>query len=385
MNSTAPAQHGLSMNFTNQDFIDDYTDTFVENFLAAYRNTMAESKDAQAVPPFDVREFYRELFLFEVFDVATVEENLTTLIQETPKAYHILKQAWLHMIKDFSAALIDRKARQLADLSRLLSRISAYSDLAYDVYFELSQQRCIISPPKPRDATAHTQLIEGFRDYIGGAKGKEKPTIYTRFQGLPIERPGKVIRADSNGLVFQVDPRLRTSILHGCQVAIVDSPLHKGCFRVMAPQQGEEEDTIVFGYITPHSPCERQRFVRVEPQSIVPVQLSCHDRELEGRLVNIARPGATFYLRTNNATLLQPKTVLHGAFILPIPDENEPLRINQSMTVTRLFANQRNDPDAHQLTVSFQLTPADEERLEHYLSLRQSQIISELQRLSSKA
>ena len=372
MNSTISSTQTDHISFTNQDLINAYAPIFARNI----RENFSELTEGEL--PFDPLELYNNLFCFDVFDIITVEEHFEQLIRITPNAYEILKQGWLELVKDFSADLLGKSSHQLADIRKLVDRISAYLDLLYDTYFEISKEfsytRQHIAQQIPEE------IVERFlQSHTDDITNKVQPiTLYTRFRGIPIERSCSVISAGSQALILDVDPRMKAALTNGIGVVMIDCPQQQTTYRALYNSTVKHQAGIAFSHLTPLNVHFRHQHIRVEPLFSTSVLLSGNNDEIDARLINISDSGATLYCRTNTRELVANNTKLQMKLELPSHSPTGKIKLTTPAIITRVIENYRKDPFAYRLNVSFKLNTYDDEILYSYISMRQSEILAEL-------
>ena len=334
--------------------------------------------------PFDAAELYRQLFCFDVFDIITVEESFEKLIRITPGAYEILKQGFLELVKAFSADLLTQSSHQLIDIRKLVDRISAYLDLLYDTYFEISKEFSYTREHVPQQIPE--DLIEWFTqgELSATPEDENKLTLYTRFRGIPIERSCTVVNASAKAVVFDVDKRMKAALTHGMGVAMISCQHLKKTYRALYNSSIKHGDGIAFSYLSPLKVNFRQQHIQVEPLFSTTVSLSGDMDEFDARLIDIADSGATLYCRSGAGEMLVKGATLQMRLTLPSHLPGGVIQLDSEVRIRRVINHYRKDPFAYRLSVDFTLNTHDDELLFSYISMRQSEILAELNSLCER-
>ncbi len=375
-NSPVTTGNGYTL-FTNQELINGYSDDFARSITDSFARVTRDNRQL----PFDATELYRQLFCFDTFDICSVEESFEKLIRDTPSAYEILKQAWLELVRTFSADLLMQSSHQLIDIRKLVDRISAYLDLLYDTYFEISKEFSYTRQHVPQSVPE--ELIEQFKhsDYHERKEGEHRLTLYTRFRGIPIERSCTVINASSNGVIFDVDKRMKAALTHGMGVAMIDCQSQHKTYRALYNPEISHDSGIGFSYLTALQARFRHQHIRVEPLFSTAVSLSGSIDEIDARLIDISDSGATLYCRSAAGEMLVEGAVLQMRLTLPSHLPAGEIQLNNEVHISRVINNYRKDPAAFRLSVDFTLSTHDDELLSSYIGMRQSEILAELNSL----
>ena len=373
MSTDNPTPNEGYVAFTNQDLINGYADVYATSLRNCY-TTLTGGKTAL---PFDPAKLYHELFCFEVFDLITIEEIFTSFVRQTPYAYEILKQSWLDLISRFSTDLLRKQSHQLNDIRKLIDKITAYQDLLYDTYFEISRELSYTREKIP------AQVPQAMIDHMNQipSSAKKSLQVYTRFRGMAIERDCALLSIDPQGIALAADKKLQAALKNGLGIAIIDCQALQQSYRSLYDPRQQRPGVLVLSYMTPLNMRYRQQHIRVEPPFNTPVELSAIGEQIEARLLDISLHGVNLYCRTNAKSLLVKDKSLNIKLTLSSPHTSAPLHIDTMATITRVIDNYRHDPHAFRLCLSFALPGNVHELLAAYLTVRQSEILAELNSL----
>ncbi len=366
MNTVANNHH-----FTNDDLINGYEGLFAKHI----EMTFGQYTGGDVELPFDSKILYQQLFNFEVFDISSVDEELRRLIYLTPNAYEILKSAFLELLKQFTSDLTARHSHQFIDIRKLVDRIAAYLDMLYDIYFEISRE--LPHGWSPRARRIPDELLAHIKD--GSCTST---TLYTRFKGIPIERDGTFVMGDEHSLRFETEPRLRAALANGLGVAVLDCKGLDRSYRAIYNTECSDEHAIAFDHIAPMEKSVHQHHMRVEPNTITAVTIESGDEIIDARLIDISTRSAALYCRTSASQVLVKGAELRLHICLGGNNHIPSITLNTTANVKRVLNKYRKDPHAYRLSVEFELTLHDEDRLSSYVAARQSEILAELNSLT---
>lgn len=239
-----------------------------------------------------------------------------------------------------------------------------------------------------RQAARHEQVVAGFNLYRtpGVCETLDDVHVSTCYSGVVVEGPARVVAAGGHEVVLEVTGEQATALSH-TSLAIVESPVHGTSFRASVAHLQPTRNEVSLSSFERFKDCiGRRRHSRVTPTHAMLVRLTCGEKEVFGRVVDISSGALAAVIDSRALTRLGSEDELLGLDVWGEPQSGQ--RLSDFSVSGRMKRVERRDAfnlPFRKVVVCFEVYPALEKILNRYVARRQREILVALERGVSRS